>query len=195
MSSEEITKYEIIYADPPWQYRVLSKKDAGRTAESHYQTVTPDFLKKMDIPVLSKPDCVLFMWATFPCLQQALELGETWGFNYKTIAFVWIKTNMKDDRIFIGMGHYTRANAEVVLLFTKGKSLKRHARNVSQVLISPRRRHSGKPDEIRERIKKLFGDVSRLELFAREFDDGEHNFDGWDVFGNEVENSITIPDF
>lgn len=190
-------KYDIIYADPPWQYKVWSKKGAGRSAESHYQTQSPDFLKGMNINQLSNPDCVLLMWATFPCLEQALELGRTWGFTYKTVAFTWIKTNMNNNRIFVGMGYYTRANAEIVLLFTKGKTLVRHSRDVPQVLIAPRSRHSEKPDEIRKRIVRLFGDVSRVELFARQNPiacKNENIFEGWDVFGNEVDNSIEIPE-
>lgn len=192
----KVKKYDVIYADPPWQYKVWSKKGAGRSAESHYQTQSEDFLKGMNIEVLCQPNCALLMWATFPCLKQALELGNAWGFTYKTVAFVWIKTNKNNDRIFVGMGYYTRANAEIVLLFTKGKPLTRHAKDVPQVLISPRGRHSEKPDEIRKRIVRLFGDVARLELFARQkpFDNNEHTFEGWDVFGNEVEHSIEIPE-
>ncbi|TKC09762.1 adenine methyltransferase [Pedobacter frigoris] len=192
----EAKKYDIIYADPPWQYKVWSKKGAERSAETHYQTQSAAYLKDMNIPALCKPDCVLLMWATFPCLEQALELGRTWGFTYKAVAFTWIKTNMNNERIFVGMGYYTRANAEIVLLFTKGKPLTRHAKDVPQVLISPRARHSEKPDEIRKRIVRLFGDVARLELFARQSPtayDSENTFEGWDVFGNEVNNSIEIP--
>lgn len=83
-------KYAIIYADPPWQYKVWSKKGIGRSPERHYQTQSLDFLKRMNIETLCNPNCVLLMWATFPCLKQALELGRTWGFIYKTIAFTWV---------------------------------------------------------------------------------------------------------
>jgi site-specific DNA-methyltransferase (adenine-specific) len=192
----EQKKYDIIYADPPWQYKVWSKKGAGRSAESHYQTQSPYFLKRMNINSLCKPNCVLLMWATFPCLEQALELGKAWGFIYKTVAFTWVKTNINNEKLFIGMGYYTRANAEIVLLFTKGKSLPRQAKNVPQVLISPRKRHSEKPHEIRKRIVRLFGNLEKLELFARKkpFEkEGINVFEGWDVFGNEVDNSIEIP--
>ena len=187
-------KYDLIYADPPWRFDVWSKKGAGRSAESHYKTQSLDFLKGMDIEILCKPNCVLLMWATFPCLQQALELGIAWGFTYKTVAFTWIKENRNNDRIFLGMGYYTRANAEIVLLFTRGKPLRRCAKDIPQVLISPLGRHSEKPDEIRKRIERLFGNVTRLELFAREKFTDDHNdiFEGWDVFGNEVKNSIDL---
>lgn len=186
-------KYDILYADPPWRFKVWSKKGAGRSSESHYQTQSVEYLKEMNIRALCKPNCVLLMWATFPCLEQALELGKSWGFTYKTIAFTWVKTNINNPDIFIGMGYYTRANAEIVLLFTKGKPLTRQQKNVPQVLISPRARHSEKPNEIRKRIVRLFGEVDRLELFARQNSD-ENTFNGWDVFGNEVDNSIEIPE-
>lgn len=192
---KEARRYNIIYADPPWRYRVWNRKDGGRSAESHYHTQAISFLKRMDIECISKPDSVLFMWATFPCLPEALELGESWGFTFKTVAFTWVKTNVKKNSLFIGMGYYTRANAEIVLLFTKGKSLHRIAKNIPQVLIAPRSLHSEKPDEIRRRIVRLYGDLLRLELFARtkylNAEDKE-NFYGWDVFGNEAENSIQI---
>lgn len=190
-------KYDIIYADPPWQFKVWSKKGSGRSAENHYPTQSINFLKEIKVEALCKSDCVLLMWATFPCLEQALELGKAWGFVYKTIAFTWIKTNVNNERIFMGMGYYTRANAEIVLLFTKGKPLSRYAKNIPQVLISPRGRHSEKPDEIRKRIVRLFGDVTRLELFARQNPVkliSENKFEGWDVFGNEVDTSIKIPE-
>lgn len=185
-------KYDVIYADPPWHFKVWSKKGAGRSAENHYLTQSGEFLKGMKIQTLCKPNCVLLMWATFPCLEQALELGKSWGFTYKTVAFTWVKANKSNDRIFAGMGYYTRANAEIVLLFTKGKPITRHAKDVPQVLISSRGKHSEKPDEIRKRIVRLFGEVDRLELFARQ-GSSENIFEGWDVFGNEVDNSIEIP--
>lgn len=184
-------KYAVIYADPPWQYRVWSKKGLGRSAERHYQTQSLDYLKRLDIPAISQDDCALLMWATFPCLEQALALGQTWGFTYKTVAFTWVKKNIKSDTLFVGMGHYTRANAEIVLLFTKGKPLKRVNRDVQQVLISKRGRHSEKPDEIRKRIVRLFGEVKRIELFARE--SAQVDFKGWDVFGYEASKSIDLP--
>lgn len=195
--SVKVKQYDVIYADPPWQFKVWSNKGIGRSAECHYKTQSPEFLKKMNVKLISKPNCVLLMWATFPCLKQALELGEDWGFTYKTVAFTWVKSNKNNNRIFAGMGYYTRANAEVVLLFTKGNPLARYAKDVRQVLISPRSRHSEKPDEIRKRIVRLFGNnVARVELFARQNNTMDNNkiFEGWDVFGNEIDNSIVIPE-
>ena len=187
-------KYKIIYTDPPWAYRVWSNKGEGRSAESHYDTMQELDIASFDINQLADKDSVLLMWATFPCLQQAIDLGVKWGFTYKTVAFTWVKRNKHNLDPFIGMGYYTRGNAEICLLFTKGKPLKRLDRSISQVLISPIGKHSQKPDEFRKRIVRLFGDIPRLEMFARSregmFSDDEYN--GWDVFGNQVNNSINI---
>lgn len=192
----DIKKYDLIYADPPWHFKIWSKKGNSRSASNHYQTQDLAYLKGMNIEAISKPDCTLFMWATFPLLQQAFDLAASWGFTYKTVAFTWIKKNRKTDSLFMGMGYYTRANAEIVLLFTKGKPLKRYAKSIPQVIMSPVSRHSEKPSEVRSRIEKLFGEVDRLELFARRSLLVPHDvqFRGWDVYGNEVENSIVLPD-
>ena len=120
------------------------------------------------------------MWATFPMLREALELIEAWGFEYKTIAFCWVKQNKNSDGIFKGMGYYTRSNAEICLLATRGRVLERKSRSVSSVIISHIERHSKKPAETRDRIVELFGDLPRIELFARE------TTPGWDCWGNEV---------
>lgn len=192
---EKTKRYSIIYADPPWEYRVWSKKGGRGTANSHYATQSIAYLQMLDIEHICADDAVLLMWATFPNLPEAICVGKTWGFVYKTIAFTWVKTNRRNRKLFVGMGHYTRANAEVVLLFTKGKPLKRFSKSVQQVLIAERKKHSEKPVEIRKRIEILFGDVPRIELFAR---DNDHplftdNRGGWDVFGNQVTGSIKIP--
>lgn len=187
-------KYDIIYADPPWAYKVWSEKTAGRTASRHYNTQSLGYLACLDIASLSNPDCVLLMWATFPCLAEAFALGRAWGFRYKTVAFVWVKRNRHNHDLFLGMGYYTRANAEVVLLFTKGRPLKRVNKDVPQVLICPKGKHSQKPPEIRRRIERLFGDRRRLELFARSRDGffPDTEYEGWDVFGNEANSSIPV---
>lgn len=190
------TKYDIIYADPPWRFETYSQKGKGRSAEQHYGTQGIKDLKNLNVLGISNSDCVLLMWATYPCLTQAIELGQAWGFSYKTVAFTWVKKNPKNQKLFMGMGYYTRSNAELVLLFTKGKCLKRISRRVPQVLISERGAHSEKPEEIRRRIVELFGDLPRVELFARNKKENffyQHELKGWDVYGNEIENSITFP--
>lgn len=136
-------------------------------------------LYALPVAKIAADDCVLFMWATFPQLAEALRLISAWGFTYKTVAFVWLKKNRVSDSWFFGMGFWTRGNAEICLLATKGKP-KRQSAKVHQFIISPIRRHSQKPDEARDKIVELMGDVSRIELFGREITPG------WDVWGNEI---------
>jgi len=180
-----LKKYSCILADPPWEYRVWSKKGAGRCAENHYSTMKLTDICALPVAELADKDCALFLWATFPNLQEAFEVIKAWGFTYKTVAFVWCKRNRKSPGYFTGMGYYTRANAEICLLATKG-SPKRVSKSVRQIIDTPIERHSKKPDETRDRIVQLFGDVPRMELFARD------RADGWDCFGNEVESDIYL---
>lgn len=174
-------KYKIIYADPPWSYKVWPKNNGtGRTAESHYKTMDANAICDLPINRIADDNCVLFMWITGPCLQEGLKVIDAWGFKYKTIGFTWIKQNKTKNSLFWGMGYYTRANAELCILATKGKPLPRVSRSVHQVILSKIREHSRKPDETRDRIVQLFGDLQRIELFARQ------HADGWDCWGNEV---------
>lgn len=179
-------KYNIIYADPPWTYKVWSKKGKGRSAESHYSCMAKEDIQNLPIQNICEENAVLFLWVTYPCLLEGIELIGKWGFTYKTCAFSWVKMNKKKNTPFVGMGYYTRANNEICLLATKGKPLKRINRNVEQIILSPIREHSRKPDEVRQRIVNLFGDLPRVELFAR------NTTDGWDVWGNEVECDINL---
>ena len=172
-------KYQVIYADPPWAYRVWSKKGSGRSAESHYPTMSMEEIENLPVWELADENCALFLWITFPLLKEIWRVVKAWGFTYKTVAFVWIKQNKKADSLFWGMGYWTRANAEICILATKG-SPKRYSRRVHQVLITHIEEHSKKPEEARNRIEQLMGDVPRVELFAR------RETPGWDVWGNEV---------
>ena len=140
-------------------------------------------IKALPVPELADRDCVLFLWATFPMLPEALEVLRAWGFRFKTVAFTWIKLAPKSNSIFWGMGYWTRSNAEICLLGTRGQP-RRRAGNVHQVIISHVEEHSKKPDEARQRIVALMGDVPRVELFARQA------APGWDVWGNEVQSNI-----
>lgn len=173
-------KYSVILADPPWAFRAWSNKGMGRSAEQHYSTMRLENIKALPVADLAAEDCVLFLWATFPMLKEALEVIDVWGFTYKTVAFTWVKENRKSPGLFWGLGYWTRANAEVCLLATRG-SPKRQSAAVHQVILSPIEQHSKKPDAVRERIVALMGDVPRAELFARQ------ETPGWDVWGNEVE--------
>ncbi len=178
-------KYKVIYADPPWAYKVWSKKGAGRSAESHYPTMNIASIKALPVGELADKDCALFLWITFPMLREAWGVMDAWGFTFKTVAFVWIKQCRKSDGLFTGMGYWTRANAEICLLATRGRP-KRAARDVKQVILSHVERHSQKPEEARRRIEALMGDVPRIELFARA------SSPGWDVWGNEVASDIRL---
>lgn len=175
-------KYPIIYADPPWQYR--QKKGQG-VAENHYQTMDINDICNLPIDTISHKDSVLFLWATFPMLREALKVMEAWGFTFKTVAFVWVKQNKSGNGFFFGLGYWTRSNAEICLLGVKGHP-KRVSKKVHQLIVSPLERHSKKPNMAREKIVELMGDLPRIELFARE------RTDGWDVWGNEVENSFSF---
>lgn len=178
-------KYSIIYADPPWQYKVYSKKALGRSAESHYPTMELEDIQALPVGELADTDCVLFMWTTIPLLKDCFSVMKAWGFEYKTVGFVWIKQNRKSDSLFWGMGHWTRANAEFCMLATKGHP-KRKSAGVHQVIISHIEEHSKKPDIVRHKIIELVGDLPRVELFARQ------KTDGWDAWGNEVDCDIEI---
>ncbi len=182
-------RYQIIYADPPWEYRdkreTHSRISGG--ASSHYTTMKLRDICNLGIdlrPHLAE-DCMLFLWATFPNLSEALQVIKAWGFEYKTLGFSWIKTNKNDGKPFFGIGHYTKSNCEVCLIGVRGKP-PIASNSVSSVIISPKQSHSEKPPEIRTKIAELCGDLPRIELFAR------RKVDKWDCWGNEVESDIEL---
>ncbi len=175
-------RYGVIYADPPWRYGAWRGKGM---VERHYPTMVLEDILALPVGELADKDCALFLWATLPMLHEALQVIKAWGFTYKTAAFVWIKRNRHGSGIFWGMGFWTRANAEICLLATKGRP-KRQAKNIHQVIISPVEEHSKKPEEARRRIEALMGDVPKIELFAR------RTSPGWDVWGNEVESDVVL---
>ena len=187
-------KYQIIYADPPWMYQ---GKMMNSSVTDHYSVLNIKDLRNLPIKDISDNDCILFMWVTMPKLNECFDLIKAWGFEYKTVAFVWIKTNKRkavnqssffpeesfDD--FMGLGRWTRANAELCLLATKGR-IQRIGKGVKQIIYSPIQKHSQKPDETRDRIIELVGDLPRIELFARQ------KTEGWNIWGNELESDITL---
>jgi N6-adenosine-specific RNA methylase IME4 len=179
-------KYQIIYADPPWSYKDKRNKHPRLCggALSHYQTMSIEEIKTMRLPEIDI-NAMLFLWVTFPCLQEGLDVIKAWGFKYKTLGFSWIKTNKKNGKPFFGIGYYTKSNCEICLIGVKGKPIKQ-SNAVSSVLIEPRQEHSKKPNNARDNIVKLCGDIPRIELFARE------KTEGWDVWGNEVQSDITL---
>jgi len=164
---------------------VWSQKGLGRSAEHHYPTMSLSEICALSVAEIAANDSVLFLWATYPNLREAFAVIDAWGFKYKTVAFTWVKRNKRSPSWFVGLGHWTRANAEICLLATKG-SPRRISKSVQQVIDTPIERHSKKPDVVRERIVELMGNVPRIELFARKVPEG------WDVFGNEVESDVLL---
>lgn len=177
-------KYNIIYADPPWSYGDVHKwHKMGGGVAGHYKTMNIKEIENLgnNVQKLAADDCLLFMWVTFPNLKEGLKVIEKWGFKYKTLGFSWIKTNKKNKKPFFGIGFYTKSNCEVCLIGIKGKPGKIIKSNkVSSCIISERREHSRKPDEARDRITELVGQVPKIELFARQ------QTEGWDCWGNEI---------
>jgi N6-adenosine-specific RNA methylase IME4 len=170
-------KFTISLSDCPWGYE---QKRLQGAAEKHYKTMSVDDLCALPVAEIAAADSVLFLWATFAMLPEALRVIKAWGFQYKTVAFLWLKKNKKADSFFYGLGFWTRGNAEVCLLATRGHP-KRQSKGISQLIISPVEAHSKKPDIVREKIVALMGDVPRIELFAREVSPG------WDALGNEID--------
>lgn len=152
-----------------------SKKIFISSAVFKYPTLKTSELKEMPIHEIAKDDCLLFMWTTNPHLAQAIELGVAWGFEYKTVAFIWDKMNHNP-------GQYTLSNCELCLVFKRGKIPRpRGARNIQQLVRSPRKGHSEKPIEVIQSIKKMFPTQDRIELFARK------NAEGWTAWGLDID--------
>jgi N6-adenosine-specific RNA methylase IME4 len=171
-------KYQIIYADPPWSYR--DKALAGnRGACCKYETQEKEWLENLPVNEITAKHCVLFLWVTMPKLSECWKLIENWGFEYKTVAFTWVKRNKISFSWFWGMGGWTRANAELCLLSTKGNPRRKNAM-VHSIVDSRVEEHSKKPDIVKSRIIRLLGDRPKIELFARQ------RTKGWDVWGNEL---------
>lgn len=182
-------KYDIIYCDPPWdyggkmQFDKSGKKDINKNWEKNifisaanfqYPTVTTKELKKIPIRDISKDDCLLFMWVTSPHMEQGIELGTAWGFDFRTVAFVW-------DKMVHNPGQYTLSYCEMCLVFKKGKiPTPRGSRNEKQLIRVPRGKHSQKPMEVLKSIERMFPTQDKVELFAR------HQPEGWDVWGLDV---------
>lgn len=202
-------KYDVILADSPWDFEVWNRDTGnGRSASAHYNTMSLDEICNLPVRNLAADNCALFLWVVWPRLFDAQAVIKSWGFEYKTLAFEWWKLNKSWSRawvpmldviqgyewlerlFFFGMGYYTRANSEPCLLAVKG-NMPVSVRNERNFIIAPIRRHSQKPDEQYGKIERLYPNRNYLELFAR-----SRYSEDWDVFGNEVENSISLePDY
>jgi N6-adenosine-specific RNA methylase IME4 len=170
-------KYGAILADPPWNHDAW-ERGGDRHPSRHYDVMNVAAIAQWPVPLLAASHCALFCWACLPLMHAALQLIEEWGFDYRTTAFMWVKTNPVAGSLAWGCGAWTRANPEPCLLATRGAPKRRNA-DVHSVIVAPRREHSRKPDEVYARIEALV-DGPYLELFARQ------ERPGWDSFGNEV---------
>lgn len=168
-------KYKIIYADPPWAYYLGGEKNAS----NHYDCMDIEAIKRLSVQSITDDDAVLCMWVTYPLLPESIEVLRSWGFEYSTVLFTWVKRNKVTRSWFWGCGNYTRANAELVILGRRGKGVSRQSKSISQIIETTISEHSEKPDEVRQKIVQLFGDLPRIELFART------RIHGWDTWGND----------
>lgn len=170
-------KYNIVYADPAWTYGEWG--NGTREPGIHYNLMKTEDIAALPVSSIAADDCILFMWATYPLLPEALDVVKAWGFKYKTVGFVWVKKNKNADTNFFGLGGWTRANSEICIIGVKGNITRMDA-GISQVIESAIEEHSRKPAVTRTLITKLVGELPRIELFSRE------KTDGWDCWGNEV---------
>lgn len=185
-------KFDIIYADPPWDYggkmqydkTCIKSENQGferdvfiSAANFKYPTLKLAQLKTLNVGSIAAADCLLFMWTTGPQLANSIELGESWGFEYKTVAFVW-------DKQIHNPGRYTLSQTEFVLAFKKGRfPTPRGARNIKQMLSIRRGKHSEKPQMVISYITQMFPQQTKIELFAR------NNYVGWENWGLEIPDS------
>lgn len=175
--------FGVIYADPPWAYKTFSDSERGtvphRSANKPYETMTREELLALPVNEIAAKDCILHLWTISSHVDQAFELAARWGFTFKSLGFIWVKTQKGNPvEPKMGMGKWLRQEAEVTLLFTKGKPTRTGA-GVRQVLFEPAREHSRKPDGFYDRIEELTNGPY-LEMFSRS------SRDGWSAMGDQV---------
>jgi N6-adenosine-specific RNA methylase IME4 len=188
-----LNHYQCVLADPPWAFATYNERGRSRCPDwrnakgmpTHYSVMSTRAICRLPVDELAAKDCALFLWISWPMLQDALQVIDMWGFKFKTCAFCWVKSTARGPDMFsdptpaMGWGYWTRANSEVCLLATRGRPKRLHA-DVPQVIIEPRREHSRKPDCVHDRIERLVAGPY-LELFARA------RRPGWDSHGNETD--------
>ena len=172
-------RFDILYADPPWDYKGQLQhtgaggKDSGG-AIRHYPTATVSQMSEWNVAQIAAENALLFMWSSSPHLDQAIDLGRAWGFQWATVAFVW-------DKQKVNPGFYTMSQCELCLVFKRGKiPAPRGSRNERQFVSEMRGRHSAKPNEVRDRIAAMFPKQKKIELFARQ------QTPGWTAWGLDV---------
>lgn len=181
--SEEVRRYSIVLADPPWKYNqraTHSKTRFGGGVHKQYPTMSVKEIAALPVKNIAAQDSILFLWTTGPMLADSFKVISAWGFIYKTIGFTWMKQNKSGKGLFFGTGYYAKHNAEFCLLATRGETLKPATNNVSSALLAPLKGHSEKPIEVQQRIELMYPSLPKLELFARQ----QRN--GWLCLGNEI---------
>jgi N6-adenosine-specific RNA methylase IME4 len=158
-------QYKIILADPPWRYKSQGASIRGKTP---YPTMSMKELQALPVSSIAAPTCVLLLWATCPLLPEALDLIKAWGFTYKTVFKVWLKRT-SSGKASLGPGWWTRPSVELLLCATKGDGALNWKQTCSEPQEHPslRKRHSQKPEELRDIIANFMSVDSRIELFAR----------------------------
>jgi N6-adenosine-specific RNA methylase IME4 len=165
-------KFNLIYADPPWEYSFIT--NSKWAVENHYPTLTTEQLCEFPISKVAAKDSILFLWATSPKLADAMQLIQSWGFNYRS-SMVWVKNGL-------GMGYYARQNHEFLLIATKGNwPVPPPRARPPSVITANRTRHSTKPEAAYEILEKMYPKAKRIELFCRK------SRAGWASWGNELE--------
>jgi N6-adenosine-specific RNA methylase IME4 len=197
----ESKKYQVIYADPPWKFHLSPDKaytskqkfdENGKQyypaldIDNHYLTMEPKEIANLPIKDLVDKDAVCFMWTTDTHMPHALDIMKAWGFDYKTIGFVWEKQTNLGNPVCL-LSPWTHKTYEVCLMGTRG-AMRKHKKDntIRQMVKVQRGKHSAKPQEVADRIVRMFPDCARIELFARDAKPG------WDVWGNEITNTIEL---
>ena len=176
-------KYNIIYADPPWKYNARNNANTKFGAGTPYPTMKTKDIMALDVEGIAADNCALLMWCTGPYIAQGVhaEVMRAWGFRPVTIGFTWVKTlKDKPTEYRLGTGNYSGSNSELCMLGIRGR-MPQQDRGVRQVIAEPITKHSRKPPCTRDRIVRLFGDLPRIELFARD------SVEGWHSWGNELQ--------
>ena len=159
--------YDLIYADPPWSFKTYSKKGEDKSPTKHYDTMTIEDICAIPVQQVASKDCILLMWVYQPLADKSFDVMKAWGFEYKSIAFVWDKLSKTGTKRHMSTGYYTRAGMEMVILGRKGNPPRVADRGVRQVFSAPIREHSRKPDCVYDFIDRLYPEGNKLEMFAR----------------------------
>ena len=193
--------FKCILADPPWHFKAhtalqTANWDSRRDAEKHYSVMSLADIAAMPVKEIAAKDAHLFLWTTGPCLRQAFDIIEAWGFRYSSMGFTWAKLKRSfqsdqlqdaptiDSNFHCGLGLTTRKNAEFVLLARRGNA-RRNAKDVRELIVAPVREHSRKPDQVYDRIER-YCDGPYLDLFSRQ------SRPGWVTWGNEATKFDTV---